>query len=324
MIAAPAPSEGWFAVSQSFDLNVCLNSGQAFAWFQRHDGWIGTIKETAFALRQAEGRLFFHATFASALHASRPTPHALLRHYLALDEDHEKIRRSLPQDPFLQTAMQFGAGLRILRQDPWECLAGFILSSTKQIVHIQQIWRKMSARWGIPLRIQNAECRMQNIKLKTEAALAHGISDSAPGTLIIHSFPEPDKIAALSEKDLRACGMGFRAPYMLQAAQAIADGRLNLASLRDLPTAEARIRLMQLHGVGGKIADCALLFSLGKTEAFPVDTWILKVLRKIYFRNKRRVKPAQLRSFATSHFGPHGGLAQQFLFHYARMNPHLF
>ena len=352
----PNPLEGSISIPQPFDLDVCLNSGQAFGWFRHENCWIGSIRQTAFALRQEKDRLLYQASAP----ASAPLD-MILRDYFAIDEDCEKIRRLLPRDPFLRAAIRFGSGLRILHQDPWECLAEFILSSTKKIVHIRQIWRRMSERWGTPLRIRNsspprrdrefitakAGQGSQKLKLKTEAAspistqyshlakaypttpkrfvaTASGVARAVLSTHVVHSFPAPDQIAPLSETDLRACGMGFRAPYLLQASRAVASGELNLESLRHLSAEEARIRLMQLHGVGEKIADCVLLFSLGKTGAFPVDTWILKVLRQVYFHNKRRVKPSQLRSFAATHFGPYGGLAQQYLFHYARMNPHLF
>jgi len=308
-------SECRLAVPDVFDLDVCLNSGQAFAWFRHENGWIGSIRQTAFALRQEKDRLLYRTSGPVSSQLDM-----ILRDYFALDEDCEKIRRLLPRDPFLRAAIRFGAGLRILHQDPWECLAGFILSSTKKIVHIRQIWRRMSERWGTPLELHGkGAC----VALPPSSVKKSTAGDGCATWPPVYTFPDPGKIASLSETDLRACGMGFRAPYLLQASRAVASGELNLESLRHLPVEEARIRLMQLHGVGEKIADCVLLFSLGKTGAFPVDTWILKVLRQVYFRNKRRVNPSQLRSFAATHFGPYGGLAQQYLFHYARMNPHL-
>jgi len=314
MSSDPKLLEGSIAVSQPFDLDVCLNSGQAFAWFQRENAWLGAIRQTAFALRQEKDRLFYHTSAPSF-----PESDALLRHYFALDDDYEKIRRRLPRDPFLRSAMRFGAGLRILRQDPWECLAGFILSSAKQIVHIRQIWQEVARRWGMPLELRGEG---EGVAQPPPAVKKNTAGGGCATWLPVYSFPDPDKMAVLSEADLRSCGMGFRAPYLLHAAQQIAGGEPDLASLRNLPVEKAREKLMRLRGVGQKIADCALLFSLGKNEAFPVDTWILRVLRRVYFRNKRRVRPARLRSFAAGHFGPHGGLAQQYLFHYARMHPH--
>jgi N-glycosylase/DNA lyase len=111
--------------------------------------------------------------------------------------------------------------------------------------------------------------------------------------------------------------MGFRAPYLLATAQRIAGGKFDLESLRQLPLAEARAELMTLRGVGAKIADCVLLFAHGFAGAFPVDVWVERALRELYFP-RRRVDDKRLRHFAATHFGPHAGYAQQYLFHYMR------
>ncbi len=283
--------------SSPFSLELCLASGQTFAWRRENAFWIGSIRNIGFGLCQT-GRGIEYLSSAEAA----PTA-AWLRHYLALDENHKDIVRTFPPDSFLEKSVQFSMGLRVLRQNPWECLAGFILSSAKQIVHIQQIWRNVSERWGAPLRLR-------------------GWTDGVQPAL--HSFPEASKIASLSEARLRACRMGFRASYLLNAARAVADGRLNLEALRNISTEEARFQLMELKGVGQKIADCVLLFSLGKNDSFPVDTWIFKVLRRIYFQGKRKIAVRELLDFVSSHFGPYGGHAQQYLFHYARMHAEEF
>lgn len=112
--------------------------------------------------------------------------------------------------------------------------------------------------------------------------------------------------------------MGFRAPNLLGAARHIAEGKLNLERLRQLSYAEARAELMKLRGVGEKIADCVLLFAYGFDSAFPVDVWVERALQTLYFP-RRRVKEKKLLAFAATHFGPHAGYAQQYLFHYMRM-----
>ena len=133
----------------------------------------------------------------------------------------------------------------------------------------------------------------------------------------IYSFTTPQRIAAATESELRACKMGFRAPHLLAAARRIADGQLDPDRLRHRPLAEAREELMQLRGVGAKIADCVLLFACGFEEAFPVDVWVERALRQLYFP-RRRTTAKRLRHFAATHFGPHAGYAQQYLFHYMR------
>src|ERR1700739_2698797 len=149
-------------------------------------------------------------------------------------------------------------GLRLLRQDPWECLASFILSSTKQIVQIRQIVAVLCENFG-------------------ETTLGAGSA----------WFPSCGKIARRTEAELRACKMGFRAPSLLNAARQIADGKLDLEKIRTLDYAEARLELMKLRGVGGKIADCVLLFGYGFDSAFPVDVWIERALQPLYFPRRR-------------------------------------
>jgi N-glycosylase/DNA lyase len=282
---------GTIATTKDFSLSLCLASGQSFAWKCEEDVWTGAIGNVGFILRQEGTDLFFESSSENNQGAVK-----ILIRYLSLDEDHEKILKTFPDDKFLKQSIEFCSGLRVLKQDPWECLAGFILSSTKQIIHIQQIWKKLCQKWGDPVRIGER------------------------GT-IIHTFPSADRLARCSETELRSCGMGFRAPYLLCAAQKVASGQLDLELLKKLSLQEARARLMELHGVGRKIADCVLLFSLGHSEAFPVDTWILKVLMKVYFSKKRKVHSKKLIEFTETYFGPYAGYAQQYLFHYVRTNP---
>lgn len=300
-----------------FSLDLCLHSGQSFAWRQHAGFWIGNIRQTGFVLQQTPGVIRYLCTGKEEFAASA------LRRYFALDEDQAAIIRQFPKDPFLHDAVRFCAGLRILHQDPWECLAGFILSSAKQIVHIQQIRRVIAERWGRRLRLETTWRCLSASFDKPLTASANLVETPIVAFPPIYSFPSPSILARVKESELRACRMGFRAPYLRMAARAVADGRLDFNLLAGLSTAEARERLMFLKGVGQKIADCVLLFGLGKAEAFPLDTWMLKMLRRIYFARKRRTNLRELRDFASNHFGAYGGHAQQYLFHYVRMNPWL-
>ena len=183
-------------------------------------------------------------------------------------------------------------GLRLLRQDPWECLASFILSSTKQIVQIRQIVSLLCSRFGEAVTVP-------------------------AGEKPVFTFPSAGKIASANESELRDCKMGFRAPGLLAVAQQIDSGEFDLEKLRAMSYAEARHQLMTLRGVGGKIADCVLLFAYGFDSAFPVDVWIERALQELYFP-RRRANQKRLQKFAATHFGPHAGYAQQYLFHYMR------
>jgi N-glycosylase/DNA lyase len=150
---------------------------------------------------------------------------------------------------------------------------------------------------------------------------ASGRQDAAlyvrQGCLTLHAFPTPEKIASLTETQLRSCKMGFRAPNLLAVARNVANHEIDLQALHSSSVEEARERLTELPGVGPKIADCVLLFAYGFQQAFPVDVWVMKALRQLYFP-KRRPSPQRLRHFVATHFGPNAGYAQQYLFHYMR------
>lgn len=270
---------------RDYDLEATLTSGQAFRWQRQQDSWVGIIGARWVRLRVRARRL--------AAETAEPVDDwAWLTHYLQLDLDLDLVLTAFPADPQMQTAVAACRGLRLLRQDPWECLASFILSSTKQILQIQQIISVLCSRHGRALAVP-------------------------PGYPPAYSFPTAERLAGLSEAELRACKMGFRAPYLSAAARSVVAGALDLSALPQLSLEAARAELVKLRGVGRKIADCVLLFAFGHQEAFPVDVWIMKVLRSLYFPN-RKINLRQLQEFAGTHFGPYGGYAQQYLFHYAR------
>jgi N-glycosylase/DNA lyase len=288
--SVPKPHRTEFQVTD-YDLPATLASGQAFRWRERDGGWNGVVGGRWVRLRAEPGRIF----------AETATPVSdwdWLRHYLQLDVNLAEIHAVFPRDDAaLQTAARACAGLRLLRQEPWECLASFICSSSKQIVQIQQIIALLSQHLGEPVPVP-------------------------AGHEPAWSFPSCARLAEAPEAALRDCKLGFRAPYLRGTAQKLAGGEVDLAGLHDLSLDEARAELLKLPGVGMKIADCALLFGYGFAEAFPVDVWIMKALRRHYFP-RRRVKPARLRRFIRAHFGPQAGYAQQYLFHYMRTKAHL-
>lgn len=268
-----------------YDLAATLNSGQSFRWRFENGGWSGVVGLHWVWLRASGTRIMAET-------AVPVSQWDWLTQYLQLSRDLDAVLRSFPDDVPLRAAVAVCRGLRLLRQDPWECLASFVLSSTKQIVQIQQVIGSVCACFGDPMPVP-------------------------AGFLPAYSFPGAARLAAVGEAALRACRMGFRAPYLLKAAQEVADGKLDLLALRHLPLAEARRRLTTLAGVGSKIADCVLLFAYGFEAAFPIDVWVRKALSELYFQ-RRRPTPRRLQAFVETHFGPHAGYAQQYLFHYMR------
>ena len=292
-----------------YDLAATLDSGQVFRWQEQNGSWVGVVGKHWVRLTQT----------CDGIRAETAAPVKdwdWLREFLQTEVDWAAVLETFPDDAPMRAAVAACRGLRVLRQDPWECLASFILSSTKQIVQIRQIIALLCERFGEPITpgapaslpaasISGAEPRRQDA--------------GAPGNArhLLHAFPSPEKLSRLTEAELRACKMGFRAPHLLAAARQIAEGKFDLNRPRHLPLAEARAELMKLRGVGGKIADCVLLFAYGFDGAFPVDVWVERALHRLYFP-RRRVTAKRLRHFAATHFGPHAGHAQQYLFHYMR------
>ncbi len=270
---------------RDYDLAATVDCGQAFRWRETDSGWEGVIGARWVRLRK-------DADSIAAETLAEPGDWRWLADYLQADLDLAAVLATFPDDEPLRQSITACRGLRLLRQEPWECLASFILSSTKQIVQIRQIVELLCTRFGTRLEAP-ADARFT------------------------HAFPTAARLALASEADLRACKMGFRAPNLLAAARAVGSGQLDLSAVGQGSVDAAREQLMQLPGVGPKIANCVLLFAYGYQQAFPVDVWVMKALRQLYFP-KRRPKPERLRRFVSSYFGPNAGYAQQYLFHYMR------
>ena len=269
-----------------YDLAATLSSGQAFRWRQEGRQWLGVVAAHWVRLTSDDSSI-------TAETAEPASSWDWLIDYLQLDLDLHKVLVTFPDDEPMRAAVAACEGLRLLRQDLWECLASFILSSTKQIIQIRQIVALLCDRFG------------ESVSVPT-------------GSQPMRAFPSAARLANATESELRACKMGFRAPYLLATARAIDGGGFDLERVGRLPTDAARAELMQLPGVGRKIADCVLLFGCGCQSAFPLDVWVLRALRQLYFA-KRRVAVSRLHCFAATHFGPYAGYAQQYLFHYVRM-----
>jgi N-glycosylase/DNA lyase len=161
----------------------------------------------------------------------------------------------------------------------------------KQVAHIRQISRTLRTRYGERRRIRDCE---------------------------VHSFPTACRIAKLTEQNLRACALGYRAKNLLATARLVASGDADIEEWSELSDESLRVRLCELPGVGAKVANCVMLFAYERLRAFPIDVWIERVLKQKYFPRKRKVTAAQLRAFCETYFGEHGGYAQQYLFHHAR------
>ncbi len=262
-----------------------LDGGQAFRWHRSPDGsWQGVWSDCVARLRlTAAGELLWSApqTLADAVASRLPT-------YVGASTDLAGLVDGLPwrSDAHLARCLQEFRGLRLLRQPLGETLLCFLCSATKQIPQIRQMVERLAQRHG---------------------------REIVPG---FHRLPTWAELADVSEAALRSCRLGFRARHVRRTALFLAEHPAWLEQLELLPYAEAAARLCELPGVGAKVADCVLLFGAGRLEAFPVDTWILKAMAARYGLEGWR--PEQVARFGRVHFGPHAGLAQQYLFAWER------
>ena len=275
-----------------FDLPMTLDSGQVFHWQRAGNGFVGMIGDLPVYVEQCAEVLRVRGGEAP-VRSPRRALGRIVAHYFALDHSLAEICASFPDDPVMTAARDFCRGLRIIRQPKWECLATFICSSMKQVAHIRQISLALRKCFGEPRQI---------------------------GGHLFYTFPSAQRIARASEKQLRACALGYRAKHLRATAQLVSSGECNLEAWSALSDAELRKHLCALPGVGAKIANCVMLFGYQRLRAFPIDVWIERVLRQQYFPRRKKITPQRLREFSQTYFGEHGGYAQQYLFHHARVN----
>jgi N-glycosylase/DNA lyase len=276
------------------DLAMTLDSGQVFHWQKVGNGFVGAIGDRAVYVEQHANVLKVRDGEAPSLPQARAKARALPRivaHYFALDHPLAEICASFPNDPAMNAARLFCCGLRIIRQPKWECLATFICSSMKQVAHIRQISLALRRRFGDRRKV---------------------------GDHVVYTFPPAQRLARATENDLRECALGYRAKNLRATARLVSSGECDLESWSALSDPDLREKLCSLPGVGAKIANCVMLFAYERLRAFPIDVWIERVLKQQYFPRKKITEP-RLREFSETYFGEHGGYAQQYLFHHARI-----
>jgi N-glycosylase/DNA lyase len=285
VIAIPAPN---------FDLAMTLDSGQVFHWQKVGRRFVGMIGNLPVFVEQRDNVLCAEVASASGGYSGKSArdAHATIAHYFALDHPLAEICASFPDDPAMNAARLFCRGLRIIRQPKWECLATFICSSMKQVAHIRQISLALRRRFGDRRKVSNH---------------------------VVHTFPPVQRIARATENDLRECALGYRAKNLLATARLVSSGECDLESWSALSDPDLREKFCSLPGVGAKIANCVMLFAYERLRAFPIDVWIERVLKQQYFPRRKKVTEHRLREFSETYFGEHGGYAQQYLFHHARM-----
>jgi N-glycosylase/DNA lyase len=281
-----------------FCLDVTLCCGQVFRWDKMDDWWYGVALDKVFKIRQNSGKL-----------ETENIEPKFIEQYFSLDQNLEKILDSVNKDPHINRAIKEYWGLRIIKQDPWECLISYICATYKSIAAIKNMLNKLSKKKGEKVVLDGKE---------------------------FYTFPECKKLAAASEIELKECGLGYRAKYVLETSKALSQSGFDLNSLKETSYLEAKRTLMRFPGVGAKVADCVLLFSLGKTEAFPIDIWVKRVILN-HYRDKLSAELTKrllncgtlgsgdyekLNIFGRSYFGEYAGYAQEYLYHFERTSFH--
>jgi N-glycosylase/DNA lyase len=211
--------------------------------------------------------------------------------YFDLKRDYKKIKDSYKDDEILKNAIAYGEGVRILNQGEFETLISFIISANNNIPRIKKSIEKICEKYGKRI-------------------------DFNGNTYF--TFPTPEELNRAREDELRACGVGFRDKYIKKACEMITSKNIDLKRIKSLPIEQCRKELLKISGVGPKVADCVMLFSMGKTEAFPVDVWIKRIIEELYLKQEASLK--EISEFAECRFGEFAGIAQQYLFNYARNN----
>ena len=286
-----------FECTQPFNLELTLCCGQAFRWEKIGSWWYGVVKDKVLKVRQNGSMLEFENAGAD-----------FVKDYFGFKDNLPLILSEIAKDKHIEKAVKAFEGLRILRQDPWECLISYICATYKNIPAIRRMLFNLSRKFGEPTILDG---------------------------YTFYTFPTAEKLAEASLKELAECGLGYRAKYISEAAKKVSSGDFKIESLKTESHEKARSMLVTLKGVGLKVADCVSLFALEKLEAFPVDVWIKQVILKHYanyfekdFIRKVSLKKSltkaeyeKLSLFGRKHFGRYAGYAQEYLYHFERMNP---
>lgn len=271
-------------VSGPLDLDSTLLRGQAFRWRREAEGWYsGVVRGYLLYLRKTPDGIEFRSNQPQA------TISPLLENYFRLDDDLQEIHKDIGRDDKIARLVSRYPGLRLLRQEPWECLVCYLCSANNNIGQIGRIADRLADAFGSPMDF-DGQVRM--------------------------TFPTPAQFVAGGLQKLLDLKLGLnRAENIFQASVEVVEGHLNLEELRGKDVNEGRERLLKCRGVGNKVANCVLLFSLDKLDAFPIDRHIGKALVRYCFPDLRETQLRTLQSRSLEHFGKYAGYAGQFLFH---------
>ena len=263
----------------SIDVDNSINSGQVFLWEKDGTDWYGI-----------NGQDILKINKNGVIKSIRNSKTDFFRN----NDNIQEIIKSISKDKTVKKAVKEYEGLRIFKQDPFQCMISFIISSNSNIQKIKSSLEKITRKFGTKVKIEGKE---------------------------FFVFPKPEKIGNASINEIKACGVGYRASFIKEAAQMVVLKKIDFEYLKKCNYHEAKKNICLVPGIGNKVADCIMLFSLNKLESFPLDTWMIKILEKYYSKEfKIETKTITQKQYELLHekivnyFGPYCGYAQQYLF----------
>ncbi len=265
-----------------FSLKDTLECGQTFCWVREGEGYINTDIDGIVYVEQTGDTLFWEAS----------NNDIDIEELLRLKDPIDEIKSAIAKDTFMKESISFASGLRVVNDSFYPCLISFLCSVWSNIPKIRGMVRLIRQNYGPVYKFRGKE---------------------------FHGMPNPEALSQASANDLRKLGLGWRADFVVQSTEALLNKEIVPERLTRLEYEEARYQIMELHGVGNKVADCVLLFSLGFLEAFPIDVWIERVIKQKYGLFTEAGKSYVRKSKAArEYFGRYAGYAQQYLYHYSR------
>ncbi len=279
---------GFFIDAEDFDLELTMTCGQTFCWNRLEGDLYGEGGDRFYSFRRGEPVIVEQR--GDRLFVETELSRGEVREALGLDHNLAQIFSGFPEDPQMRTALENFWGLRVVQDEFFPCLVSYLCSPQMRIPRIKKMHDSMAKKWG------------ERIEYDGRA---------------LHRFPTPEQLGDATEQELRNLGVGYRAEYIVETTKMVRRGDVEPEVIRSMSYGEARQELKRLHGVGDKVADCVLLFSLGFLEAAPLDTWAKKALRAHYPRlhsEKYDEASENLRGY----FGENAGYAQEYIFHAAR------
>lgn len=276
----------------SFELKDVFECGQCFRWNEQNDGsYTGVIKNAIINVKKENKNIIFTGKCKEDIKD-------LVEDYFDLNTDYEKIKQKLSNiDEYLKTSVEYGKGIRILNQDLWETIISFIISANNNIPRIKGIIERLSQKYGNEIEWNGQK---------------------------YYTFPTPEQLKDVTVQEYRELGLGFRDIRLYETTKIVLNKEVDLDKLRNNPnTQKVKEELLNLSGVGPKVADCILLFSdLKRFDVFPIDVWVRRVMNDLYIKedDEAKVSKSKIEKLAEEKFGDLKGLAQQYLYYWRREN----